>query len=105
MTDTWRIGRDRLRTLRGMIIDRNKGWGANVEMAPVIEAAIQNRLKNIDEETYSSIYVFLRYGPMDASGTRQPLRGTYETCGLDCDQMQKAWNRYIRKYKVVLVPK
>lgn len=94
----WRIGPGELKTLRGMIIDRDKAWRADAEMAPVIDAAITAGLKNVDEPTFNRIYMFLRYGPFnEATGQRESLPGTYETRGLDTDQMKAAWKKYRKR--------
>lgn len=87
-----------LKTLRGMIIDRDEAWRADPEMAPVIDATIRNGLKNIDANTWVRIYRYLRYGPMGADGHRERLAGTYETWGFDAEQMAKAWRKYLRKH-------
>ncbi len=99
------ISASELKTLRGMIIDRNKAWRADPEMAPVIEEAIRNRLKNLDETTYNRIYQFLRYGPMGEDGMRRPLPGSYKTYGLDEKQMVRAWKRYRKRHGIVLAPR
>ncbi|ACC42853.1 hypothetical protein MMAR_4446 [Mycobacterium marinum M] len=88
----WRIGASQLKTLRGMIIDRDEAWRAHAEMAPVIDRAIRKGLKNIDEETFTQIHNFLWRGG---------LPGTYETCGFDEQKMRKAWRKYLpRHYRV-----
>jgi hypothetical protein len=87
----WRIGAGHLKALRGMIIDRDKGWRADPEMAPVIEAAIHNGIGNIDAEAFSRIYNYLWHGN---------LPGSYETAGYDKKQMAKAWRKYLKRYKV-----
>lgn len=92
------IGTSTLKTLRGMIIDRDVAWRADAEMAPVIDGAIRNGLNRIDQENCGRIYTFLRYGPMGADGQRQPLEGNYKTCGLDEEGMRKAWRRYYKKH-------
>jgi hypothetical protein len=87
-----------LRTLRGMIIDRDEAWRADPEMAPVIEATIRKGLRNIDATTWTRIYRYLRYGPMGENGQRERLAGTYETYGFDAGQMAEAWRKYVRKH-------
>lgn len=98
------IDRSSLKTLRGMIIDRDKAWRADAEMGPVIEEAIRNRLKNLDEKNYNRIYEFLRYGPMGDDGKRHALCGSYETFGYDERQMVRAWKRYRKRHGIVLMP-
>lgn len=93
-----RLKNSTLKTLRGMIIDRHEAWRADAEMAPVIESAIRQGLRNIDSETRDRIYGFLRYGPRDEDGFCQPLPGSYETYGFDEKQMAKAWRKYLKKY-------
>lgn len=97
MNEEWRISASSLKTLRGMIIDRDEYWRPDAEMAPVIDAAIRKGLKRIDEPTHERIYWFLRYGPMGDDGQRHPLDGSYETQGFDEQEMAKAWRRYYRK--------
>lgn len=97
-TTTWRIGPSTLKTLRGMIIDRDEAWRADAEMAPVIEGAIRDGLKRIDEKTCARIYTYLRYGPRGEDGQCQPLPGSYETYGLDETQMAKAWRKYLKRH-------
>jgi hypothetical protein len=102
MKTDWRIDAGRLKTLRGMIIDRDKAWRADPEMAPVIDAAMRAGLPRIDEATYSRIYWFLRYGPIDEDGARKPLAGSYETHRHDDDQMKVAWRQYKRRHGIVV---
>ena len=64
---------------------------------PVIDAAIRKGIKNIDESTFSQVYMYLRYGPLDEDGRLQPLPGSYKTYGLDEKQMAKAWKKYLRR--------
>lgn len=99
------IDRSSLKTLRGMIIDRDEAWRGDPEMAPVIEEAIRNRLKNLDLRTYHRIYDYLRYGPTDENGVSRPLPGSYETRGYDERQMVRAWKRYRKRHGIVLVPR
>lgn len=98
MSETWRVGDGTLKNLRGMIIDRDEAWRADAEMAPVIDAAIRQDLKRIDEKTCARIYSYLRYGPRGEDGQCQPLPGSYETYGFDEKQMVKAWRKYLKKY-------
>ena len=79
-----------MKHLRGIIIDREKGWRDNPEMAPVIEAEIRKGIENIDEPTLNRIYHnYLRF-----SG----LPGSYETRGFDEKQMEEAWRKYLRRH-------
>jgi hypothetical protein len=91
-SEPWRIGTSQLKTLRGMIIDRDKAWRVDAEMAPAINGAICKGLKKIDEDTFNRIYQFLGYGG---------LPGSYETYGFDEQQMRQAWREYLpRHYRV-----
>lgn len=85
----WKIGMSQLKTLRGMIIDRDKAWRAHAEMAPVINGAICKGLKKIDEDTFNRVYQFLGHGG---------LPGSYETYGFDEQQMRQAWREYLPKH-------
>ncbi len=98
MSERWRIGPTSLKTLRGMIIDRNDAWRADSEMALVIEAVIRKGTKNIDEATFGRVYEFLRYGPRDEEGICRPLDGSYTTYGFDEKQMTRAWRRYLLQH-------
>lgn len=102
MSADWRIDAGRLKTLRGMIIDRDKAWRLDPEMAPVIDAAIRMGLPRIDEATYNRLYWFLRYGPIDENGVRTPLEGSYETRRHDDEEMKVAWRRYKKRYGIVV---
>lgn len=93
-----RLSPSTLKTLRGMIIDRDEAWRADAEMAPVIEEAIRNGLQNVDGKTHDRIYMYLRYGPRGEDGQCQPLPGSYETYGLDEKQMAKAWRKYLKRH-------
>jgi len=96
-SEAWQIGTGKLKTLRGMIIDRDKAWRADAEMAPVIDSAIRKGLKNIDEDTFNRIYQFLWRGG---------LPGSYETYGFDEQQMRQAWRKYLpRHYRLKRKPK
>jgi hypothetical protein len=95
---TWRIGPTTLKTMQGMIIDRDEAWRADPEWGPIIEDAIRKGIENVDEKTCGRIYGYLRYGPMDEDGRRQPLPGSYETYGHDEKQMAKAWRRYLSSH-------
>jgi hypothetical protein len=93
----WKISAGQLKNLRGMIIDRDKAWRANAEMAPVINHAILQGIRNIDRDTFDRIYQFLGHGG---------LPGTYETSGFDERQMREAWRQYLpRYYRVKAKPK
>src|SRR5690242_8995312 len=100
MKGAWRIGRNDLRVLRGMIIDRDAAWRADAEMAPFIEAVIRRGIEDIDEKTCNVLYMYLRYGPLDEAGCRHPLSGSYETCGFDEKQMAGAWRKYLKRHRV-----
>jgi hypothetical protein len=88
-SEPWKIGASQLKNLRGMIIDRDKAWRANAEMAGVINGAILKGIKNIDRDTYDRIYQFLRHGG---------LPGSYETYGFDEQQMRQVWRDYLPRY-------
>ena len=88
MTEQWRPTPSELKTIRGMIIDRNDAWRADAEMAPVIDTAIRKGIRR-DREVFWRIYQFLW-----SSG----LPGSYETYGFDEQQMRKAWRRYYKKH-------
>jgi hypothetical protein len=90
MTTTWSISAGHLKALRGMIIDRDKGWRADPEWAPVIETAIRKGIENIDSDAFSAINAYLWH-----SG----LSGTFETYGFDEKQMAKAWRKYLKRHK------
>lgn len=100
MSAPTKLSRSTLKTLRGMIIDRDEAWRADAEMAPVIEDAIRAGFQNVDDKTRDRIYTYLRYGPVGEDGQRQPLTGTYETYGHDEKQMAKAWRNYLKRYEV-----
>lgn len=100
MSETTSIGPATLKTLRGMIIDRDAAWRADPEVAPVIEAAIRKGLETIDSKTCDRIYMYLRYGPMDEHGQRRPLDGTYETYGYSEKRMTEAWRTYLQRYNM-----
>lgn len=91
------LSKSTLKTLRGMIIDRDEAWRADAEMAPVIDDAIRVGFENVEDKTRDRIYSYLRYGPMGEDGRCQPLPGSYETYGLDEKQMAKAWRRYLKR--------
>lgn len=87
-----------LKTLRGMIIDRDEAWRADTEMAPVIEDAIRRGFQNLDDKTRDGIYSYLRYGPVGEDGRCHPLPGSYKTRGFDEKQMAKAWRKYVKRH-------
>ena len=90
---TWQIGPKMLRTLRGMIIDRDEAWRAEPKWSKIINAEIRKGIENIDEVTFNRLYSHLRY---------DGLSGSYETWGFDEDKMAKAWRKYLKRHKVQL---
>jgi hypothetical protein len=89
MKAAWKIPPSMLRTLRGMIIDRDEAWRANPKWSKIIGAEIRKGIENIEELTFNKVYWYLRDGG---------LPGSYETYGLDEEQMAKAWRKYLKRH-------
>jgi hypothetical protein len=89
----WQISSSSLRTLRGMIIDRDEGWRADSKWSEIIDAEIRKGIENIDEPTFNQVYWYLRDGG---------LPGSYETWGFNEEKMTKACRRYLKRHKVQL---
>ena len=87
----WITSRE-LRTLRGMIIDRDAAWRADPKWSKIIDAEIRKGIENIDGPTFKGIYDYIRYGN---------LPGIYKTWGFGPVKMEAAWKEYLEHHNVV----
>jgi hypothetical protein len=60
---TWEISDRELKTLRGMIIDRDAAWRADPKWAEIIDAEIRKGIEHIDADTHTAIDEYLSLDP------------------------------------------